>query len=152
MSARRKSERRANTALDDAGLFKTGVVEIEIRLTPLRKKTSRGDLMFVGFMNETEVDVIFPGRRAAQTGPLLEVLDTLLRKANQAALNNNRPLPAIYGLQFPLRCQGYWRVSIKEDDAMLDRRFQFLVARWTITAPDGALHVFGDTSEMSADP
>ncbi len=146
MSARRRSERRSGAALDDAGLFKTGVVDIDIKLTPLRKKTSRGDLMFVGFMSETEVDVIFPGRRVTQTGPLLKVLDTLLRKANQAALNHNRPLPAIYGLQFPLRCQGYWRVSIKEDDATLDRRFQFLVARWTITAPDGTQHSFGDAS------
>ena len=150
MPVRRKSERRNSAALDDAGLFKTGVVEIDIKLTPLRKRTSRGDLLFVGFMSETEVDVIFPGRRAGQTGPLLDVLDTMLRKANQAALNHNRPLPAVYGLQFPLRCQGYWRVSIRDDDDTLDRRFQFLVARWTITAPDGTQQSFGDAPSTSA--
>ncbi len=130
---------------EDSGLFKGGVVEVAFEVTPLRKRTTRGDMLVMGFISGVEIEVIFPGRRRASTGPLLSRLDQLVRQANREAQQAKRPAPSMTQIRYPLKAQGTWRTRIHRDPHdIVDRTHQFLIARWMMRDGAGIERVYGD--------
>lgn len=129
----RRSDNLENTALkEDRGIFKTGVVHIRLEVTPLRRNTSRGDILCIGFVEDAEVDVIIPGRRRRDCGPLVAHLDGLAHAANRAAVKQHRPPPPPTAIRFPMMAEGVWRVRVDDGDDQLARRYQFMMSGWTL--------------------
>ena len=52
---------------EDAGLFKAGINKIVIDVIPELRRNNRKDLVVTGFVRGTEVEVLFAGRRRADT-------------------------------------------------------------------------------------
>lgn len=130
---------------EDAGIFKGGVVDVAFEVTPLRKRTTRGDMLVMGFINGVGIEVIFPGRRRASTGPLLSRLDHLVRQANREAQQAKKPTPSMMQIRFPLKAQGTWRTRIHRDPHdIVERTHQLLVARWTMRDGAGIERTYGD--------
>ena len=126
---------------EDSRLFGRGVVEVGLELTPLRKSSSRGDVLFVGFISGVEIEVIFPGRRRAAITPLTAKLDRLSRVVTKMKTQPQ----SLYDLRYSVRALGSWRNNTFEDkDGALERRHQFLVARWSFLDADGTERTYGE--------
>ena len=134
MRERRSLEPDPSPLKEDRGIFKTGVVDIRLDLSPLRRRSSRGDLVCIGFIEDTEVEVVFPGRRAADTGPLDAELSHTVRRARSGQ-----------GARLPLRARGIWRSRVVElDKSEAKRVYQFLVAEWTLRNTAGLDTTYGE--------
>lgn len=143
MSERRKTD-DIDAENDDSGLFGKGIVAITIDLTPLAARSGRRDLVVKGFVGDTEVDVIFPGRRARNTSPLTGMLEMFAVGARRAAAEDGMPIPTADRIRCPVQVEGCWRPRITTDaSGWPTRRYQLLAARWTIDTGRGP-QVFGD--------
>jgi len=145
MQDRRNSEGLYSAIEEDIGLFKSGVVDVRIDVTPMRRTTSRGDLLCVGYLKDVEIEVVFPGRRRGDTGPLEAQLDRALKIRSDEALSKNRPMPMPMHVRYPLRARGTWRtrlIGLAEDE--VERRYQFLAANWVIRDTAGLEKRFGE--------
>ena len=129
---------------EDRGIFKTGTVEVRLEMTALHRKTKRGDILFVGFLDGTEVEVIFPGRRSVVTAPLISDISRFVSQVQRAASQAKKPAPDVTEIRYPLRAKGTWRSRLLGDDNDFERKFQFLVAQWVIPGPNGTERHFGD--------
>ena len=117
---------------EDWGIFKDSVVTVPFHLTPLRRETSRGDLMCIGFLEDTRIEVIFPGRRRRSAAALEKELDIFLQEERKAALSRGQAAPHAVTLRFPLYAEGIWRVRLNEDEEdEFARVYQFVAARWS---------------------
>ena len=124
---------------EDWGIFKNSVVSIRLALSPLRRETSRGDLLCVGFLDDARVEVVFPGRRRKEASTLEDELDQFARKETAAAQSRGFAVPHAIRLRFPLYAEGIWRTRLDEaDDDELERVYQFMAARWTFQTAEGA--------------
>ncbi len=142
LNNRRVSTPRELAALkEDQGIFKRGVVDVALKITPIRRITSRGDVSCIGFMDDKEVDVIFPGRRSSQSAALIKLLDDMVLASNETAVRERRPMPSPIHIRYPLKAEGTWRTKTTEDDVP-EKRYQFLAARWRVAGPGGE-RVFG---------
>ncbi len=131
---RRSLASKSSPLEDDRGIFKTGVVDVRVDLSPSRRRSSRGDLVFVGFFETAEVEVVFPGRRRTETGPLEEELWRVARRARTSS-----------AARMPFEARGVWRTRVIESDAVeVTRIYQFLVAQWTIRNADGLSTTYGE--------
>ncbi len=145
MHDRRTSEAPYSAIEEDIGLFKSGVVDVRIDVSPMRRTTTRGDLLCVGYLKEVEIEVVFPGRRRRETGPLEVELDQTLKRQTKNALAKNRPMPLPMHVRYPLRARGTWRTRLLgEDTDEVERRYQFLIAHWTIRDAAGMEKNFGE--------
>lgn len=145
MNDRRTSELLYSAIEEDIGLFKSGVVDVRIDVSPMRRTTSRGDLLCVGYLKDVQIEVVFPGRRRRDTGPLEAELDRALKIRTKEALSKNRPMPMPMHVRYPLRARGTWRtrlLGVEEDD--VERRYQLLAANWTIRDAGGLEKSFGE--------
>ena len=145
MQDRRNSEVVFSAIEEDIGLFKSGVVDVRIDVTPMRRITTRGDLLCVGYLKDVEIEVVFPGRRRRDTGPMEAALDRSMKLRTKEALSKNRPMPMAIHVRYPLRARGTWRtrlVGLEEDE--VERRYQFLTASWTIRDAAGLEKSFGE--------
>ena len=119
---------------EDSGIFKTGVVDVRMDLSPSRRRSSRGDLICIGFFEAAEVEVVFPGRRREETGPLEGELWRITRQARTAS-----------EARLPFEARGVWRTRVVDSDAVeVKRIYQFLVAQWSIRNADGLLTTYGE--------
>ena len=138
MKDRRKAKSEFRAIDEDMGIFKRGVVDVRLHLTPLRRQSSRDDFICVGLVQDAEVEVVFPGRRKGMTGPLENQLIAIKKEAKASAL------PSI-----PVRARGTWRTRIIElDDLERQRVYQFLVSEWTIPGPNGAEVTYGEQPKL----
>lgn len=130
---------------EDTGLFKKGVVQFDIELVPHKARSSRGDLVIKGFFqNDTQVDVIFAGRRAMETAPLELYLERLFSNVVRVALRNQTQTN-IDSIRFPVHVEGTWRPHFLRDMSGWEARsYQFLVAQWSFTDEAGNLVEFGE--------
>lgn len=143
MLERRDSSHDDPALKEDQGIFKSGVVTVSLLVTPMRRKTSRGDVLCIGYLDDVEVDVVFPGRRSDQCAILMARLDKVLQSANQNALAEKRPMPSPMHVRHPLAVEGTWRVRTTGDENLPERRYQFMVARWRWRDQSGE-RMFGD--------
>ncbi len=131
---------------EDWGIFKDSVVNVQIHLTPLRRETSRGDLMSVGFLDETRIEVIFPGRRRRAAVAFEKELDVFMRNETSAALSKGLVKPHAVTLRFPIFAEGIWRVRLNEaDEDEFERVYQFVAARWTFRNHKGQDQELGES-------
>lgn len=145
MHDRRNSEGLYSPINEDIGLFKSGVVDVRIDVSPMRRTTSRGDLLCVGYLKDVEIELVFPGRRRRDTSPLETQLDRALKLRSNEALSKNRPMPMPIHVRYPLRARGTWRtrlVGLDEDE--VERRYQLLIASWVIRDAAGLEKQFGE--------
>ncbi len=141
MSERRDQTENMTPAEEDSRLFVKDVVEVELELTPLRRMSSRSDLVIAGFISGSEIEVVFAGRRRAAVAPLTATLDRLSRGAKlvntETQLHND--------IRCAVRAQGCWRKSVVEEaKGLIERRHQFLVARWSFSGSDGTEKTYGE--------
>lgn len=127
-------------AEEDSRLFANGVVEVELELTPLRKESSRLDLVFVGFIGSSEIEIVFSGRRRAASAPLSATLDRLF---SEAAKMSTKP-QSQHNTRCDVRVLGSWRKNIVEEEGMIERRYQFLVARWSYSENEETERTYGE--------
>ena len=145
MQNRRAPDEQITTAREDSGLFKKGVVQFDIELVPHKARSSRGDLVIKGFFQtDTQIDVIFAGRRAMETAPLELCLERMFSNNVRAALRNNSQTD-IDTVRMPVRVEGSWRPHFLRDMSGWETRsYQFLVAQWSFTDASGAQVEFGE--------
>jgi hypothetical protein len=145
MQNRRAPVAALTPAREDSGLFKTGVVQFDIGLVPHKARSSRGDLVIKGFFqNETQVDVIFAGRRAMETAPLELCLERMFSTAVRIA-TRNQAKTNIDAIRFPVRVEGTWRPHFLRDMSGWETRsYQFLVAQWSFCDETGTQVEFGE--------
>ena len=136
---RRMSITESLNLTEDRALFRSGMVNITVELTPERRRSSRGDLVLRAYVAEKEIEVVFTGRRHAAAVPLLHRLQHLLQAAGQG---DKRP-------SITVRIDGVWRIRMMaERDGIADRRFQLIAARWHFEGRDGIKHLHGEMPVM----
>ena len=130
---------------EDSGLFKKGVVPFDIELVPHKARSSRGDLVIKGFFQkDTQIDVIFAGRRAVETAPLEMCLERTFSNAVRDASRKQQQIN-IDNIRFPVHVEGSWRPHFLRDMSGWETRsYQFLVAQWSFTDETGAKVEFGE--------
>lgn len=117
---------------EDRGLFKSGVVDISLTLLPFTKKSSRGDLIYVGAIDGSEVEVVFAGRRVSDTEPLNQAV-ARQKKSSDAERN------------FQLNAKGVWRTKlVSQNEIEAERVYQFVVAEWSVPDENGGGTTFGE--------
>lgn len=145
MQNRRAPPNQITAERENAGLFKKGVVTFDVELVPHKARSSRGDLVIKGFIKKnTQVDVIFAGRRAMETAPLELCLERSFSNAVRTAARNNVQTN-VDNIRFPLHVEGTWRPSFLRDMSGWETRsYQFLVAQWSFQDETGAQVEFGE--------
>ncbi|MEM6384820.1 MAG: hypothetical protein AAF718_01160 [Pseudomonadota bacterium] len=132
MQHRKPRARDVSPAKEDRGLYKSAVVDVSLTLTPFSKRSSRGDHIYMGAINGTDVEVVFPGRRA-------EKIDAL----RHAFSKKKAAKPGDASLKFQAR--GVWRTRLVERDGMeTERVYQFLVSEWIVPSDNGEGVLFGE--------
>ena len=126
---------------EDALHFRSGTVSVTVDVTPQQRRTPLGDLVLRGLIGGKDVEVVFPGRRRALALPLLQRLHA---KFQLQQLDPKPEQNGEFGVRQTIKVDGAWRVRLSnEQDAVPDRRFQLVAARWRFKGPDGVEHVFG---------
>ncbi|OUS36294.1 hypothetical protein A9Q94_09995 [Rhodobacterales bacterium 56_14_T64] len=145
MQERRAPASEISPAREDAGLFKKGVTHLDLELVPHKTRTSRGDLVVKGFFQQnTQVDVIFAGRRAMETAPLELCLERLFSNVVRVAMRNQTQTN-IDSIRLPVNAEGTWRPHFLRDlSGWETRNYQFLVAQWSFTDERGSVVEFGE--------
>jgi len=129
---------------DDAGLSRAGIVQVTVAVTPQIRSTRDGDLVLRGYVDEKEIEVVFPASRQAQVTPLLRQLQQKVRVIRQEEVSKGG-LSLVDAIKQQLRIDGIWRVRLlAEINGMPVRRFQLVAARWRFHDADGVLHVGGE--------
>ncbi|MEM7719028.1 MAG: hypothetical protein AAF222_07475 [Pseudomonadota bacterium] len=117
---------------EDSGLFRSEVIDISLTLLPFNKRSSRGDLIYIGMINGAEVEVVFAGRRMSAIGPL-----------KRAIAQGTHGTQKTVG--FALNAKGVWRTRlVPRDDLDVQRVYQFVVAEWTVPNEKGGATTFGE--------
>ncbi len=145
MQERRAPASEITPVREDSGLFKKGVVQFDIELVPHKARTSRGDLVVKGFFKgETQIDVIFAGRRAMETAPLELCLERLFSNVVRVAMRNQTQTN-IDSIRMPVTVEGSWRPHFLRDMSGWETRsYQFLVAQWSFVNETGSVVEFGE--------
>ncbi|NNE80921.1 MAG: hypothetical protein HKN18_11690 [Silicimonas sp.] len=130
-------------AFDDAGLFRSGIVQVVVEVTPQSRTTRDGDLVVRGFVGKKEIEVVFPGQRQLEAAPMIQRMHQRLQ-AKRRELVGADPLSIVSGLRQRLRIDGIWRVRmLAELNGMPVRRFQLVAARWRYRSAEGVEHLCG---------
>ncbi|WIY27175.1 hypothetical protein [Parasedimentitalea psychrophila] len=145
MQNRRAPAVAITPAREDTGLFKKGIVRLQVDLVPHKARSSRGDLVVKGFFQQnTQLDVIFAGRRAMETAPLEFCLERIFSNAIRVA-TRNQVQTNIDNIRFPVQVDGTWRPHFLRDMSGWETRsYQFLVAQWSFTDETGKEVAFGE--------
>ncbi|NRB16560.1 MAG: hypothetical protein HRU33_02990 [Rhodobacteraceae bacterium] len=145
MQNRRAPATAITPVKEDSGLFKKGVVPFDFELVPHKARSSRGDLVIKGFFQkETQIDVIFAGRRAMETAPLELCLERAFSNAIRDAARKQTQTN-IDNIRFPIHVEGSWRPHFLRDMSGWETRsYQFLVAEWSFADETGTKVVFGE--------
>ncbi|TNJ43377.1 hypothetical protein [Phaeobacter sp. B1627] len=147
-------ERRARGKItpeyEDSGLFKGGIVQVQLALVPVFGATSRGDCTARAFNAEgTDVTVIFAGRRRPHFQPLYSQLRYMYAQAQQADALRGAKMRDVNSIQLPVQCEGAWRARIERDERGQETRsMQFMVARWGFQGHDGRTLNYGTAARL----
>lgn len=131
---------------EDRALFKTYGGPIAVELIPQVFRGSAGDILVRGYFNkDVEIDVVFPGRRAAETGPMLAQLKAVDSQMRLGAAGANRPAPPMHSIRMPVQIKGSWRHEFRQNEDGKDvRSYQLVAARWAFADKSGQLAQFGE--------
>lgn len=138
---------------EDAGLFRSGVVQIAVELTPLMHRNGRRDIIVEGFVApEKRVEVVFAGRRSVMAAPIITNLMSLRDRAVQRQ-SSAAMIDQMRKVRFPLQIEGAWRRRFESDANGWDLRiYQLIASRWTVIHKNDQIAIFGEQSAaMQAD-
>lgn len=145
MQNRRSPAKEVTPESEDRGLFKKDVGQFRVSLVPHMKRSSRGDLVVRGYLNDkSEVFVIFAGRRTKEATAIEMRLKRMFTQVNQAAAKARSRMPDINNIRLPIHVEGAWRSHFERDDSGWDHRsYQLLAARWAFSDEDGVTNLGG---------
>ncbi len=146
----RRTRGKITPEYEDGGLFKSGIVHVQLALVPVFGATSRGDCCVRGFTAEgVEVMAVFAGRRRPQFQPIYSQLRSMYRQAQQVDAQRGQEMRDINSIQLPVQGEGAWRAVTERDEKGDARRIMhFLLARWGFQAQDGRTLTFGTAPQM----
>jgi hypothetical protein len=145
MQNRRRAPKEITATSEDQGLFKKDLGQFRVALVPHIKRSSRGDLVVRGYLDNTrEVFVIFAGRRAKEALPIESRVKAMFVQASQAAAKADRKPPEVNAIRLPIHVEGSWRSRFQRDVSGWDHRsFQLLASRWAFADADGMTNLGG---------
>ncbi len=113
----------------DTGPRTGPLVSIQVDVTPQKKENQDGDIILLGHLGKSEVEVVF--KRSEALRPLLTLLNHLLRAARAKAVAAGTAAPNVSELRCPLQVEGAWQVRLHFDENdMPVRHYQFVASRW----------------------
>lgn len=108
------------------------LVTVRVGLTPQKKQTPTGDIVILGYVQQSEVEIVF--KRDNALIPLLTRLAEMVKFTRTQSEAAGKPMPHVSGLRCFLDVEGAWRVRLQvDDDEIPVRRYQLLVNRWRMT-------------------
>ena len=145
MQNRRRASKEITHRSEDQGLFKKDLGQFRVSLVPHIKRSSRGDLVVRGYLNDRrEVFVIFAGRRAKEALAVESRIKAMFVQASQAAAKAGRKPPEVNAIRLPIHVEGSWRSRFQRDVSGWDHRsFQLLASRWAFSDADGMTNLGG---------
>jgi hypothetical protein len=145
MQNRRRAPHEITPQSEDRGLFKRDVGQFGVTLVPHIKRSSRGDLVVRGYLNDKqEIFVVFAGRRAKNAAAIEARIKAMFARAKQAAAKAGTRPPEINDIRLPIRVEGAWRSRFQRDISGWDHRsYQLLAARWAFSDADGVTNLGG---------
>lgn len=131
---------------EDRALFKTYGGPIAVELVPQVNHTSASDFLVRGFFNsDTEISVLFPGRRAKDARALESHLRWLDNRVRHAAAKAQSSVPPIDRIRMSVQIKGSWRQNFwRNADGEETGVYQLVAARWAYTDRAGELAQFGE--------
>ncbi|MCG7624025.1 hypothetical protein [Epibacterium sp. Ofav1-8] len=151
-------DRRAQTPVspeyEDSGLFKGGVIQVQLALVPVFGTTSRGDCTTRGFNADgCEVSVVFAGRRRPHFEAIYNQLRYMYAQAHHMDAIRGVKMRDVNDIQLQVQCEGAWRARMLVDENGQERRsLQFMLARWAFQAHDGQTLRFGTAPLIAQRP
>ena len=113
----------------DPGARTGPLVSVQVDVTPQKKENAEGDIILLGHLGKSEVEVVF--KRSEALRPLLTLLTQMLRAARAKAVAAGDVPPNVSELRLPLQVDGAWRVQLHFDaDDMPVRHYQLMASRW----------------------
>ena len=105
------------------------LVSVQVDVTPQEKENAEGDIVLLGHLGKSQVEVVFKRNEALR--PLLTLLTQMLRGARAKAVAVGEVPPNVSELRLPLQVDGAWRVRLHFDaDDMPVRHYQLVANRW----------------------
>ena len=107
------------------------LVRVRVALSPQKKQTPNGDIVILGYVQQSEIEIVF--RRENALIPLLTRLANLVKFTRAKCEAAGKPMPHVSELRCGVDIEGSWRVRLQvDDDEIPVRRYQLLVNRWRI--------------------
>ena len=148
MLERRKPPNEVTPAYEDGGIFKNGLVQLNVEFIPLSTHNSRRDLVIKGFVDgDSPIEVVFAGRRKIQAKPLMALLQAKLAHARKQATKTGATLD-IETVRYPAQIEGSWRPRFRRDNQGWEtRHHQLYPSRWILKDPNGKQIAFGEVAK-----
>jgi hypothetical protein len=146
MPHRRRPPNEVTPEYEDAGIFKTRLVQTTVELIPQMRRNDRGDLVVRGFVERHfEIEILFAGRRVKEAAPVEERLRAMLDNARKQAAAAGRTLD-LDMVRCPVRVEGSWRRrAIRDENDWETHTYQLMAARWSLLDNNGNAVPFGST-------
>lgn len=129
LQERRKERTESGFLPIDTGPRTGLLVSIQVDVTPQKKENQDGDIILLGHLGKSEVEVVF--KRSEALRPLLTLLNQLLRASRAKAEAAGTSPPNVSELRCPLQIEGAWQVRLYfDEDDMPVRHYQFVASRW----------------------
>jgi hypothetical protein len=119
---------------EDAGLFKSDVLSLNVHLTPVMFRNSRGDLI-VRAVNRSgkTFEVTFAGRRVMMAAPLIASLEAMKGQAAKRLQRHAKSNVDLSKIRVPITIEGAWRRRFWTDaDGWQAGIYQLVAARWFV--------------------
>jgi len=122
---------------EDHALFAHPLGQCEVALIPKYATSKRGEHVIHGYLQrDSEVEVLFSGRRKTLAEPLMQRLNQLLEHAKARGIQDEATLTSKVRLRAAV--YGSWRSRFTEDyDGCQTKRMQLVAAIWRIYDESG---------------
>lgn len=144
MLERRKQQEDISPRYEDTGLYNNALVVSKVELVPMMTRNNRRDLVVRGYVQgQSEVSVVFPGRRAREVAPLQLRLQSMLERYRKEAQTVDET--DIDTLRLPVTVQGRWRSHFQRDKSGWQTRgYQLVAAQWGMINEMGEAVFYGE--------
>ncbi|NIZ12800.1 hypothetical protein [Phaeobacter sp. HF9A] len=141
----RRARHKVSPEYEDSGLFKGGLIQVQLAMVPVFGTTSRGDCTVQALNAEGgKVTAVFAGRRRPHFQALYSQLRYMFAQAQAADSRRGVEMRPITDIQLPVQCEGAWRAVTSCDETGQERRhLQLLLARWAFVTDDGRTLHYG---------
>ncbi len=145
MQNRRRAPNEITQNSEDTGLFKKDLGQFRVSLVSHIKRSSRGDLVVRGYLNDKqEIFVVFAGRRAKDALAVETRVNSMFAQATQAAVRSGSRPPEVNQIRLGVHVEGSWRSRFQRDVSGWDHRsYQLLASRWAFADAEGMTNLGG---------